>query len=66
MRRCHGRIARGAHDPYETSERAATSADMLRHWPEVRDSRFRVVGLEAVQKTSIVGNCGSAVRQSHR
>jgi 3-oxoacyl-[acyl-carrier protein] reductase len=27
---------------------------------------FGPVGLEAIQKTSIVGNCGSVFRQSHR
>jgi hypothetical protein len=44
-------------DPYETCDLASSRG---------RDSRFRVVGLKAIQKTSIVGNCGSAVRQSHR
>ena len=53
-------------DPYETSDRAATSAFVPLHRPGLEDFRSRVVGLEAIQKTSIVGNFGSAVRQSHR
>ena len=29
-------------------------------------SRVDAVGLEVIQKTSIVGNCGSVLRQSHK
>src|SRR6476646_1655479 len=36
------------------------------HRPGLEDFRSRVVGFEAIQKTSIVGNFGSPARQSHR